>query len=44
MLRYQQQFTFFDHDKVNESIRFVNLSAELLEGILTASWHASPTK
>lgn len=32
MLRYQQQFTFFDHDKVNESIRFVNLSAELLEG------------
>ena len=32
MLRYQQQFTFFDHDKINESIRFVNLSAELLEG------------
>jgi circadian clock protein KaiC len=31
MLRYQQQFTFFDHDKVNDSIRFVNLSAELLE-------------
>ncbi|MBW8456831.1 MAG: AAA family ATPase [Thiobacillus sp.] len=32
MLRYQQQFTFFDQNKVNESIRFVNLSAELLEG------------
>lgn len=32
MLRYQQQFTFFDHDKVNESIRYVNLSAELLTG------------
>ncbi|MGA7181242.1 MAG: ATPase domain-containing protein [Thiobacillaceae bacterium] len=32
MLRYQQQFTFFDHDKVNQSIRFVNLSAELQEG------------
>jgi circadian clock protein KaiC len=32
MLRYQQQFAFFDHDRVNESIRFVNLSAELLEG------------
>ncbi|MFO7543715.1 MAG: ATPase domain-containing protein, partial [Thiobacillus sp.] len=32
MLRYQQQFTFFDHDKINDSIRFVNLSAELLEG------------
>ncbi|WP_333872963.1 ATPase domain-containing protein [Methylobacter sp.] len=32
MLRYQQQFSFFDIDKVNESIRFVNLSADLLEG------------
>ncbi len=32
MLRYQQQFPFFDIDKVNQSIRFVNLSADLLEG------------
>jgi len=32
MLRYQQQFAFFDHDRVNESIRFVNLATELLEG------------
>ena len=32
MLRYQQQFTFFDHDKINESIRFVNLSTELVAG------------
>jgi circadian clock protein KaiC len=32
MLRYQQQFAFFDIDKVNESIRFVNLSADILEG------------
>jgi len=32
MLRYQQQFPFFDFDKVNDSIRFVNLSAELLNG------------
>ena len=32
MLRYQQQFAFFDINKVNESIRFVNLSADLLEG------------
>jgi len=32
MLRYQQQYAFFDVNKVNESIRFVNLSAELLEG------------
>ena len=32
MLRYQQQFSFFDIDKVNHSIRFVNLSTDLLEG------------
>ena len=32
MLRYQQQFPFFDIDKVNESIRFVNLSADVLDG------------
>jgi circadian clock protein KaiC len=28
MLRYQQQFTFFDLDKINESIRFVNLNED----------------
>ena len=32
MLRYQQQFSFFDIDKMNDSIRFVNLSADLLAG------------
>lgn len=32
MLRYQQQFPFFDFNKVEASIRFVNLSAELLDG------------
>ncbi len=32
MLRYQQQFPFFNVTLVNESIRFVNLSADLLEG------------
>lgn len=32
MLRYQQQFPFFDIKKVNDSIRFVNLSSDLLEG------------
>lgn len=32
MLRYQQQFPFFDISKINESIRFVNLSADLLDG------------
>lgn len=29
MLRYQQQFAFFDLDKINASIRFVNLSVDL---------------
>ncbi|HSM21540.1 MAG TPA: ATPase domain-containing protein, partial [Rubrivivax sp.] len=29
---YQQQFGFFDHAKINQSIRFVNLATELLEG------------
>lgn len=32
MLRYQQQFTFFDVDKLNRSIRFVNLSDEVATG------------
>jgi circadian clock protein KaiC len=32
MLRYQQQFRFYDINKVNESIRFVNLSEDLLDG------------
>ncbi|MDD5462275.1 MAG: ATPase domain-containing protein [Methylococcales bacterium] len=30
MLRYQQQFSFFDINKIDDSIRFVNLSEELL--------------
>src|SRR4029077_1244838 len=32
MLRYQQQFEFFDVAKVNASVRFVNLANEALEG------------
>ena len=32
MLRYQQQFEFFDLAKVNESVRFVNLGHEAREG------------
>jgi circadian clock protein KaiC len=32
MFRYQQQFAFFDPDKINESIRFVNLSDEVSAG------------
>jgi circadian clock protein KaiC len=32
MLRYQQQFSFFDVDKLESCIRFVNLSSEILNG------------
>jgi circadian clock protein KaiC len=32
MLRYQQQFSFFDHEKINDSIRFVNLSEDVSTG------------
>lgn len=32
MLRYQQQFPFFDIDKINQSVRYVNLAADLLSG------------
>ena len=31
MLRYQQQFPFFDVSKINESIKFVNLATDLLD-------------
>ncbi|WP_136414611.1 ATPase domain-containing protein [Herbaspirillum sp. ST 5-3] len=32
MLRYQQQFSFFDFKKYSESIRFVNLADDILDG------------
>jgi len=32
MLRYQQQFSFFDFGKMNDSIRFVNLGDDLVTG------------
>jgi circadian clock protein KaiC len=32
MLRYQQQFSFFDHEKITESIRFIYLSDEVSTG------------
>lgn len=32
MLRYQQQYTFFDQSKLNNALRFINLSQELIEG------------
>jgi circadian clock protein KaiC len=34
MLRYQQQFEFFDTEAVNRSIRFINLADEALAGDL----------
>jgi circadian clock protein KaiC len=36
MLRYQQQFTFFDQSQLNSSIHFVNLSQFALEQDLSA--------
>src|SRR3954469_23539738 len=32
MLRYQQQYAFFDETKLNNAIRFINLSQELIDG------------
>ncbi|MGY1409385.1 RAD55 family ATPase [Luteimonas sp. A611] len=34
MLRYQQQFDFFDAEQINSSIRFVNLAADTANGDL----------
>jgi circadian clock protein KaiC len=36
MLRYQQQYLFFDMEKLNNTVRFVNLSEVLLERGLPA--------
>ena len=36
MLRYQQQYTFFDQSKVGKAIRFINLSDVVLEKDLEA--------
>ena len=36
MLRYQQQFTFFDESKLNGAVRFLNLSRIVLEQDLNA--------
>src|SRR5687768_9511052 len=36
MLRYQQQFTFFDLSKIDGAIRFVNLSQTVLDKDLSA--------
>jgi circadian clock protein KaiC len=34
MLRYQQQFSFFDLGRVNEAVRFVNLGDDVVSGTL----------
>jgi len=34
MLRYQQQFEFFEHDRVKDSIRFISLADETASGDL----------
>ena len=34
MLRYQQQFTFFDIARVNESVRYLNLSQDVVDDTL----------
>ncbi|HYW89206.1 MAG TPA: ATPase domain-containing protein, partial [Chloroflexota bacterium] len=36
LLRYQQQFSFFDIEKVNRTIHFVNLGQQALQGDLRA--------
>jgi circadian clock protein KaiC len=36
MLRYQQQFDFFDSDQINRAVRFVNVSEETFKGGLDA--------
>jgi circadian clock protein KaiC len=36
MLRYQQQFSFFDGSKVGTAVRFINLSSQVLEADLDA--------
>lgn len=39
MLRYQQQFDFFDTDALNQRVRFINLSEEAMTGDLGRVLH-----
>ena len=39
MLRYQQQFEFFDNESINRSIRFINLSDDAMAGDLDRVLH-----
>ena len=41
MLRYQQQFTFFDQSKLDGAIRFINLSQLVLEKDSALFWMRS---
>ena len=44
MLRYQQQYTFFDPAKLPDSIRFINLSQVVLRRTWARSWRKLPKK
>jgi len=44
MLRYQQQFDFFDAAKINGAVRFINLSQVLLDNDLSAVFDAIITE
>jgi circadian clock protein KaiC len=44
MLRYQQQFDFFDGDAINHSVRFINLSNDTLAGDLDGVMHRIVTE
>src|SRR3989304_2458694 len=44
MLRYQQQFNYFDLDKVDSAVRFINLSHEVLEKDLSKVLEAIVTE
>ena len=44
MLRYQQQYSFFDLSKLNSAVRFINLSQVLVDEDWTAYWKKSPKR
>ncbi|HWU77604.1 MAG TPA: ATPase domain-containing protein [Rhodanobacter sp.] len=39
MLRYQQQFAFFDDNSINQAVRFISLSDDMIEGGLKQVLH-----
>ena len=44
MLRYQQQFEFFDSEQVNGAIRFINLADDTASGDLDRCWAGSSAR